>query len=261
MYNCLLLTEEIGFDHASKQNEINMKKNIGISFTTTNLGYYWSWFTEADLKRVNLVDLSFQRNNEADFHGCDGFILTGGVDIHPALYSGNSVYENMPREFQQERDRFETKIFQYSQENQKPLLGLCRGMQLVNVLQGGKLVQDLGVGDNGIHRAGDADKEHDVTIEKGTLLHQITGLHRGTVNSAHHQVVDAGAIGENLMVNAYSHTTTKLIEGIEFKDKTNKAFMLCVQWHPERIRKSQNLLSQNIKLSFIEALEQENNRR
>ena len=56
------------------------------------------------------------------------------------------------------------------------------------------------------------------------------------VNSAHHQAIDPDGIGENLMVNAYDDDDEKIIEGLEFKNKTDKAFMLCVQWHPERIK-------------------------
>lgn len=148
-----------------------MKKTIGISFTTTNLSNYWSWFTPEDLQNVVLIDLSFQKNNVDDLYKCDGFILTGGVDIHPALYGGAKDYENRPAEFQVERDYFEEKIFTYSQDRRKPLLGLCRGLQLVNVLQRGRLIQDL-ASNNLQHRSEDnVDREHAVTVENDTLLH------------------------------------------------------------------------------------------
>jgi putative glutamine amidotransferase len=232
-----------------------MKKTIGISFTTTNLSYYWSWFTPRDLDQITLVDLSFQKNNEADFDGCDGFILTGGVDIQPSLYRHSEHYTNRPSAFQEERDYFEEKIFRHSQENKKPLLGICRGLQLVNVLQGGRLIQDLGDIDNTVHRAEDGwDREHAVTIEENSLLYEINGSASAVVNSAHHQVADPDAIGENLMVNAHSDDSTKRIEGLEFTDKAGKAFMLCVQWHPERMLHPENNLSEKIKSKFIDAV-------
>lgn len=233
-----------------------MKKRIGISFTTTNHKHYWSWFTPEDLQNdVELIELSFQKNNEADIYTCDGFILTGGVDIHPSFYGGQIEYDHKPESFQHDRDHFEENIFKYSQTNNKPLLGLCRGLQLVNVLQGGKLIQDLGVTGNKKHRSKDnLDEHHRIRIEKDSLLYEISRSETGTVNSAHHQVVDPNAIGSNLKVNAWSDDDENIIEGLEFKDKANKAFMLCVQWHPERMKDRQSVFSKNIKRSFLEAV-------
>ena len=203
---------------------------------------------------VELVDLSFRKNNLEDFERCDGFVLTGGVDVHPSLYGADVNYENRPEDFQVERDYFEEKLYRYSQENKRPLLALCRGMQLINALQGGGLMQDLGV-DNRHHRSEEGmDKEHTITIEQDTDLFHITGLHKGVVNSAHHQVIDPAKIGDNLKVNAFSSAGNKVIEGIEWDDKTNQAFMLGVQWHPERIRNAEYPLAGNIKKAFLEAV-------
>ena len=121
------------------------KKKIGISFTTTNHKHYLAWFNTADLSNeFELIDLSFEKNNLADIQTCDGFVLTGGVDVDPSFYGGNPLYDNMPNSFQKNRDEFESAIFHYSQLMKLPLLGICRGLQLVNVLTGGKLNQDLG---------------------------------------------------------------------------------------------------------------------
>src|SRR5215813_3832263 len=139
-----------------------MKKKIGISFTHTLFQNYWNWFTQEDLKNdLELVELSFEKNNTEDIYKCDGFLLTGGVDVHPSFYNGSSEYNNSPGSFQLDRDHFEEKIYQYSQLNNLPLLGICRGMQLVNVLQGGKLIQDLDNG-NERHKKERSDKEHSI---------------------------------------------------------------------------------------------------
>ncbi len=235
-----------------------MKKKVGISYTKTSFENYWNWITKEDMRDdLELMLLSFEKNNREDIYKCDGFILTGGVDVHPDFYQGNSVYNNSPDSFQRERDVFEENIYRYSQENKLPVLGICRGMQLINVLEGGKLIQDLDNG-NERHRKEALDKEHAIATEQGTLLYKTAKAVKGIVNSAHHQAIDPQALGGNLIVNAYDGDETdniNIIEGLEFKDKSNKAFMLCVQWHPERMKnKEENPFSENIKQQFLAAV-------
>lgn len=235
-----------------------MKKKIGISYTETNFNNYWNWITKEDMQDdLELVLLSFEKNNTEDIYKCHGFILTGGVDVHPDSYKGKPVYNNSPANFHLERDVFEGKIYRYSQENKLPVLGICRGMQLINVLEGGKLIQDLDNG-NERHRKEALDKEHGIATEEGTLLYKISNTVKGLVNSAHHQAIDPHGLGGNLVVNAYDDDDTdnvNIIEGLEFKDKSNKAFMLCVQWHPERMKnKEENPFSENIKQQFLTAV-------
>jgi putative glutamine amidotransferase len=228
-----------------------MKKKLGISFSRTNFQYYWNWFTKEDLQDdIELVELSFEKNNLADIEACDAFVLTGGVDIHPSLYKGHENYPNQPDDFQIERDLFEKKIYEHSQQNHLPVLAICRGMQLVNVLHGGKLIHDLDE-NNPVHKKDAEDKIHHVNVVDGSLLHSITGKTACEINSAHHQAIDSSAIGENLQVNAVAEDDT-VIEGIEFKNKTGKAFLLGVQWHPERIKnKDEHPFSKNIKQRFL----------
>ncbi|HEV8284044.1 MAG TPA: aldehyde dehydrogenase family protein [Chitinophagaceae bacterium] len=232
-----------------------MKKKIGISFTKTSFQNYWNWFTPDDLQDdIELIELNFEKNNTEDIYKCDAFVLTGGVDVHPSFYNGQAVYNNSPASLQPERDVFEEKIYRYSQLNKLPVLGICRGMQLINVLEGGKLIQDLDNG-NARHKKEESDKEHTVVTENKTFLHQIADSVSGHVNSAHHQAIDPNAIGDNLIVNAYDDDDEKIIEGLEFKNKTDKAFMLCVQWHPERMKdKEKNPFSQNLKKQFLTAI-------
>ena len=233
-----------------------MKKRLGISFTRTKFQNYWNWFTAEDLGNdIELVELSFEKGNSKDIHGCDGFILTGGIDVDADLYGGEADYENKPDIFQTARDVFESNIYHYAQLHHLPVLGICRGLQLVNVLEGGKLIQDLDE-HNAIHRiSAVVDKQHEVRIEEDSLLHDITTVSAGTINSAHHQAIDKNELGNNLMVNAWSGTKDCTIEGIEFKDKSGKAFMVCVQWHPERmVDKEESPLSLHIKKRFLEEI-------
>lgn len=230
-----------------------MKKRLGISFSETNFEYYWNWFSSRD--DIEPVKLSFEDNNIEDMYTCNGFVLTGGVDIHPSLYEGCLEYNNSPAEFQPARDRFEAIIYGHSQQNSLPVFGICRGMQLVNVLEGGKLIQDLDGKGSKIHcRHENGDREHTITATTQSLLHQVTGCCYGYVNSAHHQAVDPASIGNNLVVNAINHLDGSTIEGLEFADKTGKGFMLCVQWHPERMKdKDENPFSQKLKTHFPRA--------
>lgn len=233
-----------------------MKRKIGISYTTTNFENYPAWFTKEDCRDdIELIKLSFELNNKEDIKICDGFVLTGGIDIDPAYYNGKQSYPHSPEAFQPNRDEFEKEIYSYAMKCGLPVLGICRGMQLINVLEGGRLIQDLGEAGNSIHKKDSQDKQHAVNIVPGTLLGDIAGQATGHVNSAHHQAVDKNSISENLQPNAWSVDDPSIIEGMEFKDKTNKPFMLCVQWHPERIpNKEQNPLSQKIKEQFIAAV-------
>ena len=231
-----------------------MKKRIGISYTRSHFQNYWNWFTANDLEDdIELVELNFEEDNTADIYKCKGFVLTGGVDVDPSFYNGKKDYNNSPGSFQPERDVFEEKIYHYSQLNNLPVLAICRGMQLINVLHGGKLTQDLDNG-NARHKKEELDKEHTIIAENNSLLHQIASSFSGKVNSAHHQAIDPDAIGDNLVVNAHEDDE-KIIEGLEFKDKTNKAFMLCVQWHPERMKgKEESPFSENLKKQFLTAV-------
>ena len=132
-------------------------------------------------------------------------------------------------------------------------MGICRGLQLVNVLLGGKLIEDIDDANLVHKKEGDIDKQHPITIEKNSLLAEVTDAQTAIVNSAHHQAVITRCVGSNLMVSAWSEDS--MIEALEFKNKTGKAFMLCVQWHPERMKnKEQNPLSAKIRERFISEL-------
>lgn len=239
-----------------------MKKKIGISYTEANFQNYWSWFRPEDLGGdIELMVLSFEKNNIEDIEKCDGFVLTGGVDVLPALFGGAAEYPHKPDKFLPERDEFERLIYAYSQEVHIPVLGICRGMQYINILEGGKVFEDNGEQINKVHKREMEDKVHRVKIDKRSLLYALTGKESGLVNSAHHQAVKPDQLGANLMVSAQSDTEDGIIEGLEFKDKTNKAFMLGLQWHPERMKdKESNPLSQKIKEQFIKEVRNQQRR-
>src|SRR5690242_10005876 len=141
-----------------------MKKKIGISFSETNFGNYLQWLKEQDTADLEIVELSFEKENIKDIESCSGLVLTGGIDIDPAFYGHKAGYPHAPKEYSTARDKFEIELFKLAQKNNIPILAICRGLQLVNVICEGTLVQDLG--DETlikIHK-GNPDKKHTVNI-------------------------------------------------------------------------------------------------
>lgn len=210
-----------------------MKPVIALTYTNNEQKHenYVRWLMAgAD---VEIITLSVENDNIADLRRCQGLVFSGGTDVHPSFYGKKKKdYANAPKHFDKARDHFETAVFAVSQEMGLPVLAICRGMQLVNSLLGGKLVQDLGRTGNAIHRAHDGrDKAHGLQVVEGSLLHEIMGTNRCVVNAAHHQAIKKP--GKGLRVNAFADDGT--IEGIEWEERRGRPFLLGVQWHPERM--------------------------
>ena len=181
---------------------------------------------------VEVIRLSAGEGNFEELQYCDGLVLSGGIDIHPALYGGSLEYPKAPElGWERGRDRFEQAALEQAWARGLPVLGVCRGLQLINVTLKGTLVQDLGDAGDAIHERDRMDKQHLVHLVAGTLLAEVTGVETAEANSAHHQAIDL--LGEGLVVNCRAEDGT--IEGIEWSDPAGKSFMLGVQWHPERM--------------------------
>ncbi len=224
---------------------------IGLTYTGDDRKHqnYVNWLKGTD--DIEIVKLSAEDKNSDTLNNCDALVLSGGIDIDPTITQGSTDYPNRPDRFQPERDLFEKALYDQAIENNIPVLGICRGMQLVNVLEGGTLIEDLGKRNDRHKKEGITDKAHRVEINSGTLLHEIVNTERGEINSAHHQAVDK--LGPALQSNSVSDDGT--IEGLEWKDKTGKPFLLCVQWHPERMFQFPGSpLSVNIRNRFIEEI-------
>ena len=193
-------------------------------------GYYVQWLQQQDAS-IEIIRLDETDKNAHLLNQCDGLVLSGGVDIHPSVYRGNEVYAHAPKSWYRERDEFETALFKKARDRDMPILAICRGLQLVNVVLGGTLVQDLGEAGDKIHEGGYEDKRHPVSIEPNTLLHELVSAGKADINSAHHQAISQ--LGKGLLVNA--RAADGAIEGIEWANRTGRPFLLGVQWHPERM--------------------------
>ncbi|GHG50956.1 hypothetical protein GCM10012320_20060 [Sinomonas cellulolyticus] len=159
----------------------------------------------------------------------DGVLVMGGGDVDPALYGGDTAHPSIDG-VDRGADDAEVRLVRGALAARLPVLGICRGLQLVNVALGGTLIEDLGP--TGMHDDHDAPAGpmplHDAVIAPGTLLASALGG-AGTVRvvSGHHQA--AGRIGEGLRVSA--EAPDGVVEAIESTDPG--VWLLAVQWHPE----------------------------
>lgn len=221
---------------------------IGLTYTGSEdkHGYYADWLRgNSKHKIVKLSHFELDRLDE-----CEGLVLTGGIDVHPKFYGSSVLDFPNADDFEEERDEFEINALKRMQERGIPVLGICRGLQLINCAMGGTLVQDLGKR-NEIHR-GNPDKRHEVHVEDETILSEITDVKEGDVNSAHHQAIQL--LGKDLRINCYS--VDGMIEGVE--GTAGAGFLLAVQWHPERMFKfglQESPFAKGIRDRFIREVE------
>jgi putative glutamine amidotransferase len=159
----------------------------------------------------------------------DGLMLAGGADIDPGSYGQEAHAETVGTI--PERDRFEIALAREAIERDMPVLGICRGMQLINIALGGTLVQHLPehYGHHEHRRVlGSFDgADHDVDVQAETLANEVIGEARHATKSHHHQGIDC--LGAGLVVSA----TSALDDLPEAVEMPSKRFVLGVQWHPE----------------------------
>ena len=162
----------------------------------------------------------------------DGFLFTGGVDVSPSRYGEDTL--QCCGEISPLRDDMELDLLKAVLTTGKPVLGICRGIQLLNVGLHGTLYQDIYLQNAQAfqqqHRQMLPDHlpAHDVIVKEGSLLHRIVNATRLPVNTFHHQAVKDCAPG----LSAVAWSASGLIEAFEKKDHP---FFLGVQWHPERM--------------------------
>ncbi len=157
---------------------------------------------------------------------CDGFVLTGGGDIDPALYGGRAHPEIYGVD--RERDDSEIQLVRALVAQRVPTLCICRGLQVLNVALGGQLIEDIPdeIGTRVIHRGGGVYQEHRVQVEPDSRLARALGVTHCSPPSWHHQAARAPAPPLRVVARA----DDGVIEGLEHPDHEK---LWAVQWHPE----------------------------
>lgn len=151
----------------------------------------------------------------------DGVVVTGGGDVDPAAYGEEPAADL--KGVDPARDEFDVVLWRRLLDGPLPVLGICRGTQMLNVALGGSLVQHLPDHPN------NADDRHTASIAEGSRLAEVVGARQLEVNSLHHQGIDR--TGDGVTVTA--RTTDGIVEAIEVEGAPH---VLAVQWHPELLR-------------------------
>lgn len=167
--------------------------------------------------------LQLRPGDEVDNKAIDAVVITGGHDVDPVLYAAEP--EVHPK-YDKARDEFESSVIQIALHHDVPLLGICRGAQLLNVQRGGNLFQELRSRRQKTSNRWTVLPIKTLKIERRTHLERFLGCRQCRINSLHNQGIDK--VGEGLKVSA--RDLDGIVQGIEDPDKP---FLVGVQWHPE----------------------------
>jgi putative glutamine amidotransferase len=177
-------------------------------------------------RQAGLDPVAGHVSGELSLAGVAGLLLMGGSDVNPALY-GEARHPETD-EPDDERDSIELRLLAQADEQDLPVLAICRGLQILNVSRGGTLVQHLSeTWGHDPEKDDHSGRAHDVAFVPGSRLARIAGAKQWPVNSRHHQAV--GSLGEGLSVSARA-LEQDIVEGVE---RIDRRFVVAVQWHPE----------------------------
>ena len=168
-------------------------------------------------------------------HNTKGIIIGGGEDINPKLYN-YSDNDNLCETPDNYRDSIENLMIKFAMNSKIPLLGICRGNQIMNAVNGGTLIPDIPTfyPNSNIKHRGKTSKDHFIIPQSNSWIEKELNYDTIWVNSRHHQAVDK--IAPQFMVSAYSPDS--VIESIEVIDKRLHPFAIGIQWHPEGLNDS-----------------------
>lgn len=218
------------------------KKTIILSKASSN---YIKWIEDDN---TIILDAYTIKNTDSILGLADGIILTGGEDINPLQYN-DTINLAVCGDINYQRDTLERKLFDFAFENKIPLIGVCRGMQMMNVASGGTLYGDIPteIGTTVIHR-NNGEVNHKIVLTDTCSLIFPNGTDTIMVNSWHHQ-------GLKIMPN-HLRVIARAFDGLPeavVMDKSVHPFMIAVQFHPERLGK-ENVIHQTMKSSFYKEI-------
>jgi putative glutamine amidotransferase len=208
---------------------MNQKLVIGVSKLEPN---YEQWLRKLHnhITIINLYELPADEVTQ-QVNTVAGILLPGGGDIHPGLYQCHDDIA-LCKSIDPKRDDLETGIIKQAFRFGIPVLGICRGLQILNVAMGGSLYADIPTSfEEAVPHKGENDVFHTVRISEDSLLHNITGIVEGQVNSSHHQAICRLAP----VFRASALSGDGVTEAIEVPGANRHPFCLAVQWHPERM--------------------------
>jgi putative glutamine amidotransferase len=199
---------------------------------------------------VTPVDLNSLPTDEAmrQASGASGILLSGGTDMHPALYNCSEDL-HLCLNIDDKRDALEIELIQMAFKLKLPMLGICRGLQMLNVAGKGSLHADIPSKlASEVAHSGTEDQWHDVSLIEGSAFSQVVGVIQGKVNSMHHQAIDS----LSSLYEASAYSSDGLIEAIVLRPRQDHPFCMAVQWHPERMDTA-NPLSGMVGKAFLNA--------
>jgi len=222
-----------GFFSQCQQREKPLKIAISYTYGPDSANNYIKWLKRAN-PAIGYVVMYNLSPDSVDywFEQCSALLLTGGEDVYPKWH-GKEADTTRCGEFDHYRDTLEFKLIKEAIEREMPILGVCRGMQILNVALGGSLYIDIPTDINTMvaHRCQDwKNCYHHVNLLPDNLLGKISGASEGKVTTNHHQSLDRVAAP----FRVFAVADDGIIESVGYID-TLQPFLLGVQWHPERM--------------------------
>jgi putative glutamine amidotransferase len=212
-------------DHSPATDSRTFAKGVDIYYLND---VYIRYMEKAPCLCIGLPTTDQLALAQENISNLDGLLLTGGNDVYSGSYGESTISD----QWQQDRPRtfYEIELIKQALQQGKPILGICRGFQMLNVALGGSLYQDIATQTRTElqHRSPNkpAWNRHPVKVLESSYLYRIIGQTSVQVNTSHHQAIKTLAAG----LTAVAWTPDGIIEGIE---SAGQAFVLGVQWHPE----------------------------
>jgi len=213
---------------------------------------YANWIKGED-EGIEIIRIGYALDNLSEVEKCQAMVFTGGEDVHPRYYGRLDYLPYcVPVDFDEQRDAFEWKLLEYVEQQKLPVLGVCRGLQLINVFHGGTLIPDIPSWGKFHHAKlpNGNPREHSIDVDPQSQLFGLVQCTKGMVNSLHHQSADK--IGGGLVTSAISKDG--VVEALEWKNQQDKPFLCLVQWHPERMADTESPFVSKIRNTFLDSV-------